>query len=565
MRRLALLVVLATTACSLPLSRDVRAVRAVEAQRRQNGDIQVLPPGPKPGAAPEDIVQGFLGAEASAERRHAIARQFLTAQEAVVWQDTEEVQVYDPDRAVDVQRARLAAGRVTVEVTASVSGRVRADGSYAPQVPARVTEQYVLQRVQGQWRLTDVPNGLRLTSADLNRAYRPSSVYYLAAAVGDTPPHLVPDQVFLPAGNDDVGTLVRRLLAQPSAALRGSVTSSFPAGTRLRSAAINTAGVVTVDLDAPLADVGTAALQAMSAQVVWTLRGLGPAFTGLRLLRNGSPLAVPTVGQVQDAGDWASFDPDGLGTNPPYYFVGARRLRSQVSLPPGPATAGGPADRGSIPVDAVAVSPDRTQFALLARGRAGQVAVRTGPLRGPYAVGPTARGLTSPTWGSAQYGLWMLQDGHQVVLLRPGSAELMQVTVLGQPTGRLQGLAMSRDGARAALVVAGQLWVGRVEVVAGQPRIVSLTVVLPTLSAVTAVAWSSATELAVIGAVSRPAQVLRVAVDGSSVTVLSSSGLAPTTVAASPAGLLVAAGPGLYLAGRGFGRIQAGSLPVYPG
>jgi hypothetical protein len=565
-RPLTVLVVLAATACSLPLSRDIHAVRAVEAQRRQSGDIQVLPPGPKPGATPEDVVQGFLGAEANAESGHAIARQFLTAPEAVAWRDGEEVQVYDPDRAVDIQRARSGSSdRVTVEVTAFVSGRVRADGAYAAQVPAKVTERYVLQRVQGQWRLTDVPNGLRLTSADLNRAYRPSGVYYLATDVGDSPPHLVPDQVFLPVGTDDVGTLVRRLLAQPSAALRGSVTSAFPADTRLRSAAINTAGVVTVDLDVPLAEDRTAALQAMSAQLVWTLRGLGPAFTGLRLLRNGSPLAVPTVGRVQDAGDWASFDPDGLGTSPPYYFVGSRRLRAQVSLPPGPATAGGPADRGAIPVDAVAVSPDRTQYALLARGRGGAVVVRTGPLRGPYTTGRTVTGLSSPTWGSAQYGLWLLQDGRQVVLLRPGSTDLQQVTVLGQPAGRLQALAMSRDGARAALVIAGQLWVGRIEVVGGMPRIVSLTVVLPTLSAVTAVAWSSATELAVLGTVNRPAQVLRVAVDGSSVTALSSSGLTPTTVAASPAGLIVESGTGLYLAGRGFSRVQDGALPVYPG
>lgn len=567
MRRvLGLVLVLSAAACSLPLPRDVQTVRAVEAQRRERGDIQVLPPGPKAGASPEAVVEGFLGAEANAEGAHGIARQFLTSSEVTAWQDDVEVQVYDPDR-VEVHRVSAANSvHATVEVSSYVTGRVRADGSYTAQTASPVRESYELQRIRGEWRLAHVPDGLRLTPADRERSYQPSSVYYLAQAVADSPAHLVPDQVFLPVGSDRAGSLVRRVLEQPSAALRGSVTSAFPPGTRARSVVVSGSGIVTVDLDGALNAQAAAVREGLSAQLVWTLRGLGASFTGLRVLQNGAPVSVPNEGQVQDASDWNGFDPEGLGPSPPYYFVATHRLRSVLTLPSGAATAGDPGSGGAFSVDAVAVSPDRSQFALLEGQSAGPVTVRTGPVRGPFTTGPTAPGLSSPTWGSGQFGLWMLQARRQVVLLPNGSRSLRAVTVLGQPTGALESLAMSRDGARAALVVGGQPYVGRVEVVSGQPRIVDLSLVLPGLTHATRLAWSSGTELAVLGALTRNAQVLRVAVDGSSVTVVNSAGLAPVSVAASSAGLLLGSGSALYeLAGRGFARVQVGGAPVYPG
>ncbi len=560
-----LVVPLLAAGCSLPLSRRVHEVDAAQPQRRQQGDLQVLPPGPKTGQSPEDVVQGFLGAQANPDDHHAIAREFLTAAAAATWQDDAEVQVYDPD-SLRV-RAVGAEGSPQVTVALTVSGQVRGDGSYLARPATQVAEEYRVARVRGDWRLSQVPAGLRLTPADRDRSYQASSIYYLAPNAGESPLHVVPDEVFVPVGPDPARALVQRLLRPPSRALAGTVTSALPAGTALRSVDLNGSGVVTVDLGAGLEQLPAARRQSLSAQLVWTLRDLGPTFSGLRLLSGGVPLPVPTVGAVQDAGSWNSYDPEGLGPNPPYYFVTARRLRASVALTSGPATAGEAGDRGSVPVDAVAVTPDRTQVALLA-GRAPEpVTVRTGPLRGPaYQEGATAPGLSSPTWGSGQYGLWMLEGGRRVVLMPRGSKTLLAVPVVPQPAGPLQALALSRDGARAALVVGGLLYVGRVEVAGGRPRVAGLTLVLPGLTRATRVAWSSGTELAVLGYLTRPNQVLQVAVDGSSVTTLNSSGLTPVSLAASSAGLVVGSGTALYQAsGRGFVRVQAGGLPVFPG
>jgi hypothetical protein len=566
-RLIAAALVLAATGCSLPLSHDTTTVGEVTAERRQKDDIQVLPPGPKSGQGPEDIVQGFLGAQANAADGHAIARQFLTPGGSATWRDDVGVKVYDPEKLGVQQLPGGTATQVTVQVSSVVSAEVLQDGSYTALAGAPVHEEYSLRRDAGGWRLVRVPAGLRLTAADLARSYEPSTLYYLAPKVTGTAPHLVPDQVFLPAAREPVNALVRRLLAPPSTGLGGSAYSAFPPGVTIRTVSISGAGVVTVDASAGLLKLDPDSRQSLSAQLIWTLRGLGPAFTGLRLLTEGTSLPVPTEGQVQDAGDWSAYDPEGLGPNPAYYFVAARRLRASVALASGPATVDDLNAPGSVPVDQVAVTPDRTQVALLAGTGGGQVTVRTGPLRGPtYTRGPTARGLTSPTWGSGQYGLWMIQSHSRVVLLPRGGKALRTVDVGPLPAGRLSSLALSRDGARAALVVDGRLYIGRVVASEGVPSLEEVSLVLPTLSQVRSVAWVSGIELAVLGSLSNGPQVLRVAVDGSSVSALNSAGLTPGSVAASAAGLLVTSRGVLFTAaGRGFTLVQAGSAPAFPG
>lgn len=558
--------------CSLPVPRGVHPVRSVGVSRDDSGDIQVLPPGPKPGETPEEIVQHFLAAQANAADQHAVARQFLAEPAASTWKDDTGVQVYDPDslRVLALPASPGPAGVTTVEVSATVVGQVREDGSYAarPSVPLR--EAYGLAQVRGEWRLVRVPVGLRLTAADRERSYRPSQVFYLAPASDVVPAHLVPDLVLLPSdtpGALDVDRLVRRLVQPPSVALGRSVSTAFPRGTEVRSVTMSGTGVVTVDLGGPLAALGPTARQGLSAQLVWTLRQLGSTFTGLRLLSNGVPFDVPSEGEVQAAGDWNTYDPEGLGRNPPYFYVASRRLRSSSPLPPGPATSGSPGRGGAFAVDAVAVTPDRSRLALFEGAAPGRVTVHLGAPDGTgYTTGVTAPGLASPSWGSGQDGLWALQQGRSVVLLTDGLRKLVPVTVPGLPAGPLQSLAVSRDGVRVALVVAGRLYTGRVDRTPAGPQVDGLAEVQPGLRDVTRVAWSSSTGLVVLGALTRPRQVLRMSADGSSTTVVNSSGLVPLTVAAAGSALVVGTKDGLYTAsGSGFTAGVAGGAPVFPG
>ena len=561
--------------CSLPLPRGVQVPGKVAAGQRQPRDIQVLPPGPRTDAKPIAVVTGFLGAQSNPDRQHAIARQFLTPARRTSWRDAGEVRVYDP-RTLQVKEKAQLGDQSTVEVSADVTGVIHPDGSYEAMAPAQLIEAYGLRRVdRGPWQLSDVPAGLRLSPADRDRSFRVRRTYFLAPSyAGGRPDHLVADQVLLPIQTDPAPSLVARLLSGPSRLLEGSVLSDVPAGTSARSVTTTAQGMVTVDLSAQVQQLPGAARQGLSAQLVWTLRQLGPAFSGLRLLVDGRPFRVPDTGAEQPSGEWEAYDPDGLGSEPPLSYLADHRLRAVgTSLPPGPATSGSSIDAGSLPVDAVAVTPDGLGVALLTGGPPSTVQVRTGPLRALSYAAPRVRlrGLTSPSWGSGEAGLWLLRG--QDVLLLPAAGPARSVPLGRGVPAPLTSLAVSRDGARLALVAGGRLFVGRVEHGgAGGIRVAGLMAIAPQLAGVTSVAWETGTSLVVLGRVRDALLPVRVAVDGSSFDPLDGPGLPgpPPAVAASPAGVWVTAGAGragrLYrLRGRGFDAGPFGSDPVYPG
>lgn len=569
--------------CALPLPHGVQVPGRVTPEQARARDIQVLPPGPREGASPVDVVEGFLGAQSNPDGRHAIARSFLAPEAQGGWQDEAQTDVYDPQSlaVVGPPAPPPPGGRdATVVVTAAISGVIAPDGHFSAQVPASLSESYRLRReARGQWRLVQVPPGLRLTSADRDRSFRARSTYYIAPTyVKGSAPHLVPDQVLLPVDGDPARELVDRLLKPASAALSGTVSSAAPPGLTAKKVSTSAAGLVEVDLSGQALGLGGSDRQALSAQLVWTLRGLGAGFTGLRLTAVGRTFLVPGEDEVQDNGSWQSWDPEGLAPAPPVYYVQDRRLRVQEGmLPSGPATAGRPGEGQAVAVDDEAVTPDRTRLAVLSRSPAGRRnVIRTGPVTaGTFGQTTPAGSYSSPSWGSGEVGLWFLRDHRDIVLLAPSSRGPVQVVAVDRaPPGALTALAVSRDGARVALVIAGRLLVGRVEPGPGGPRVLGLAEVAPALRGVTDVSWETSTSLFALGLVQGSFVPTRLAVDGSSVLPLDGPGLPTgaraTAVAASPDGVVVAvvssAGPRLYrVGGRGFSVLVAGSAPAYPG
>ena len=567
-RRL-VVVALLVSGCSLPLPDGTRSVEGVSAEQAQaGGGLRVIPPGPRPGMTPEDVVRGFLQAQASFDDRHAIARSYLAVEAASRWDDAAGAEVYEL-KSLEPELARVQGDTATVRVSAQVTGAIGEDGAYRP-LAERGTDTYALRLEEGQWRLAEVPPGLRLTAADRDRSFRPVSLYYPGQVPDSGSPRLVPDRVFLPTGADLADRLVRRLLQPPSDALAGSV--AHQPGLSARSVRTDAAGVVTVELGSRAAELPPEGRATLSAQLVWTLRGLGQRFTGLRLRVDGRPLSVPGEGEVQDDGAWAEYDPEGLGPNPPYLFVGDRRLRANgLTLPSNEATAGDAGQAGTVAVDDVALTPDRTQLALLEGSAPGLVTVRLGTVRGTsFREAVTARDLRSPSFGSGDRGLWLVRDRTDVVLLPPGQDALRPVPVRGRPAGRLGALAASRDGARIALVYGEQLWVGRVEVTGGGPRVNGLRRLDAAGTRVVDVTWVSGTELAVVGSGRTSTgvitQVVRLGVDGSAVDVRGVGNLVATTLTGSGSGLLLGADDVVYsLAGRTPARVSRGSSPAYPG
>jgi hypothetical protein len=430
----------------------------------------------------------------------------------------------------------------------------------------------------GRWVLSAVPDGLLLSTADRDRSFRPHNVYFLAAPIGrpPVPTHLVADPVFVPVTADPADALVRRLLSGPSALLGNSVSTAFPVGTTLlKPVDTAAAGLVTVDVSDQVRLAPPSVKERMSAQLVWTLRGI-PAFSKLRLRSGGKDVGLGSTDSaaLQDRGDWGSYDPDRLPERAPAYYLSGRRLLSLDE------DAAGVPKSGRIarpPIDLAAASPDGQRLAVVTRTSTG-AELRTGAIDGEaFTLRQRAPQLSFLSWGSGEQGVWFLM-GHRV-MLAPDDGPPHEVPVERiAGFGLITGLRVSRDGARVGIIAGGgagaTLLVGRITFDQGRPRIVGLRSVAPGVDSVLDLAWDSATSLVVLGTQAKLAAAIRVAVDGSSAALVvrvSLVGAAPQSIAAAPnrplvVGAVVGRQPALFRDnGRYYASEGPGYAPFYPG
>lgn len=564
-RRACLAGLLLAAGCSLPLPAGVHRPTAVPGQD-QPADLQVLPQGPTAGLSPTAAVAGFLAAQASPTGDYAIARQFLTGAAAGAWSPDLGITIYSPE-SEKVALAPQRQGETSVQVQLRVLGEVDREGHFVPG-QRDAPYFYGVTKTGAGWRVSSVPEGvgLQLTKVDLLRTFAARSVYYLAPQLpgAGQARHLVPDRVFLPSGpGTEVPTdLVRRVFAQPSPALKGAVDGVLPgvgplAVTRSRD------GTVTVTLSEDANGLGADDLRNLSARLVWTLRA-DPLFTGLRLTTTRGILRPKGSSDVQPASAWSGYDPEGLGADPAYFFVARHRLRaSGLQLPASAFTQGPPT---GTPVDTVAVSPRGDRIATLHTvGRV--VEVDLGSSRSAtVTVGARAAGMSSPTWGSGESGLWLLRDQQHVMRLDSSGKHLTPVVIQGRPAGRITSLALSRDGARAALVIDRKVYVAKVVWHAGTARLEGAVKLLDGPGSPSQVVWATPTELVVLQPDQGATALLRLAVDGSSSTTVLTGQLAPTAVAAAGPVLVLASRGALYSVAQGITKVQAtGSQPTFPG
>lgn len=589
-RRLAgLASVLALLMCAscggLPTPQGVRSAENVQAEQTGSPGLQVLPPGPREGATAKELVTGFLDAQSSPEDDYAVARQFLAP--GTEWDPSASALLYRAGTQ-DVDAPEPGVARVGLRVVGQISGA----GAFSLR-DEKVTDDYrIVRDKDGQLRLSGVPAGVRLADIDRTRSFVPRNVYFLGLpAPGESTPHLVADRVFQLSTADPARALVQALLSGPTAALNppgqsGAVETAVPPGTRLRGVAVRD-NVVRVDLSREVLTLDATGRQRLSAQLVWTLL---PAYRGVELLVEGKPLPVSGTGAVQVRDDWAAYGPSGLGPDAPLLYVAGRRLRMLDGQLPASDVTG--AD--GIPVDRAALAPGQRALGVLTDGAgAAPDVVRTGPVTGPFTEALSKPGLTSLTWGSGGWGLWLLQAGRDplvrdpLIWLAPGpgappTARARTIDYEPPPgAGPLAAIVASRDGARMAMVfgvgTARRLYVGRIELSGGRPVVRRVLAVAPAMTGVVDVAWESDTSLVAFGSLKPTSEVLglRVAIDGSSLTPLNTSGL-PTggaiSIAAAPddnplvVGVDVGGKRSLYRPRDGlFVDEGPGTAPFYPG
>ncbi len=211
------LAVLVTGCVTVPTSGHVQSVNVTQSNGGNSQYyLQTIPVPPGHNWSPEQIVSGFLAANASFANNHAVARQYLTRDASQQWQPGLAVTVYS--QIGQAQRLPAEAGQsrqvagtgtINVEVSGTVLGNLSGSGQYSISSRSKDTGQKftLVQQKNKQWRISSLPPQVLLTQSDFVHVYQPRNIYFFDPAMQT----LVPDPVYVPE-EATPAVLVRQLI-----------------------------------------------------------------------------------------------------------------------------------------------------------------------------------------------------------------------------------------------------------------------------------------------------------------------------------------------------------------
>jgi hypothetical protein len=532
---LLVLLVLPLSACvQIPDSGPVRAGPEVSAE--DEPELRYVPSGPRPGADPAAVVNGYLYAMRAYPANPGIVRQFLTERAAGTWSPSAGTQIYTESPELE----DLGGGRVRMETDLLARLTSRGTWTEPPHGRQLLRQQFRLRREGGEWRITNPASGLLVPEYDFDRYYRPYSLYFF------DPAHrvLVPDPVYLPEGDQTATLLLRGLLQGPTPWLRGAVDSELPPTSQADvSVPVTDAGVAQVQLGSQARGLGAAERDRLAAQLTWTLRQV-PEVESVRVTVNGAPLPLEGGGALTDVRASADYDPaDSAASQALFALRGSQVVtvdRAEGIAHPLPGRFG----TGRVPVSAFAVERTaQTVAAVTGGGTRVEVApIGSGESRVWFRRGRDLLGLQWDIHGL----LWAVdrtRTGSRVYVMRDG--RWAPVTLGPGAPDDIRAFSLSRDGLRLAVVegrgAASRVLLGRVRRPAGGALALSVDhwrEVEPgatTLGGFVDVAWSGPTALTV-AAVGRTGstETFTMSIDGSTVEPGALLDLGVTSVADAP-------------------------------
>jgi hypothetical protein len=526
---LALALLLVLSACStVPMTSPTVQVTQAPARPPQVVGIEPLPP--EPGATPEEIVRSFIDAAASVRPGHPVAREYLAPEPRGSWSDEAGITVIGPDYAT------VTTETGAVQVTASPVGTIDERGVFSVGGSDTLTRQFTVEQVDGEWRISDPPDGLIILEPDFQRLYEEVAAYFIEP----TRQRVVPDPRYLITGEAQPDALVLRLLDGPSATLGAGVQNPL-SGVHLRSAVTVEGQSAIVDLTG-LPTEPAPVLSEICAQLVWSLTRLRQTtIRSVQISVDGEPVDVDGVPRLQTQEDWIAFDPDAVPLESVGHYVSGGALHTVTAGEPTP----GPAGTGVYGLADAAVSVDarsgQLSFLVGVRSDAGGATLLAGPYSGELAPVLSAARLSSPTVAATRSEVWVVRDGTSVVRVQ-ASGSPQAVTAPTLPgLGVADALRLSPDGVRAALVLEGPggrtLYMGTVvRAEDGSVALRDFRAIAPELSQVVDVAWRDSGHLLVLAGDEGRVLPYTVGLDGWGLAEVPTAGLPsqPQSIAGAP-------------------------------
>ena len=571
----------------VPTSGHVQAVNATQGGAGGGQSyLQPIPVPPGHGWTPQQIVSGFLAANASFANGHAVAREYLLPSASQGWRPGWAVTVFAQNPSIVSpppyipQQSFKTANTTAVEVSGTVLGTVSNSGQYAisPQSQAATQEEkFGLIKQGGEWRISTLPSVVLLTQADFLHVYQPRNIYFFDPAMQV----LLPDPVYVPqeaTPADLVTQLLRVMLATPSGWLLDAAQTAFPGGTRLLNVSLD-GGTAIVNLGGAATNASADRLRQMSAQLVWTLVGSSsdePSIQSVELEVNGRPWTLPGSGSpVQQIGSYGAYVPAAPAHASFYYADGRGAVRSlsgtaQANAPQG-ATVPGQAGTGQTPLTQVAVSPDGQYVAGLGPGGVLYTAgLAKGASLAQRATGP----FTSLSWDTHD-DLWAVGSGGQVWIVPARAGTAVQVATNLLPGKQVTALKVAPDGVRCATLVSGsggsQLMVAAIVRSGSQAYLRPALPISAQSSHFTALTWYDADHVIALSQSSGNPVLDEIAINGGTpFPVPAEAGIVSITADGSSNPLVAGLSNGQMstlasLGGLWSGVVGAGHDPAYPG
>lgn len=568
-------VLLAASCATLPEESQPAAVPQQELGLITNPDLQQ----PPRDLDPLTVVRDFVRASAQPIGNNAAARMYLDDAAMKSWQPTKVMNVIE-DQFNTVYSTGSdqpsSPNDVVVVVRGTALGTLNADSSFIPSRSAYELKLRVHKQSDGQWRIGNPPTSIVVPYSDFTANYVRAPIYFFAPDSTT----IVPDLRYV-AGKPQAGLparVVSLLLAGPSDQLVGAVRSPLPEDASIEGNVVtNPDGALVVSLTG-IGDQTPETKKLIAAQIVLSLQSV--TTNRIRLLSDGNPLVAGhqdwLFTDVPSYTSLASPSADQAGL-----MVSGGRIRSLADGAP----ISGAAGQGVYQVAGAAQSIDGKQLAIV-ENLGDREQLRIGPYGGQaQPVNLFGATLARPTWrptttadGTAGE-VWTVVDGQSVVRVArtPDGGWTGQAVNAEEvlAVGPITALRLSRDGARAALVVNGQLLVASVvrtqdSVTLRSPRILGVGA----LSGVVDVDWLSQDSL--VAATTMPSQpVVKVPIDGLRLDAFNSSNLTPPVYAitAAPGRPIVVADTGGLWTASDVGQVWrphphgVGShlAPFYPG
>lgn len=484
--------VLALAGCmGIPTSGPVEAGEVVLPEQGTSIPIAY---GPTVDASPEEIVNGFLRAAAvGVYDDYATAMEFLTGTAAKQWRPRTTITIYD----TGVPQVRMVESDGVAAVSVEASATVDDAGRYTESPPdaAAVKQDLVLgQNGAGQWRITDLPDGVLMSRSGFETSHREVGIYFATLDRAA----LVPEMRWF-AESKLLDGAVQALVAGPSPWLRDGVVTGVPDGVRPPAGVLlDSDNTVTVNLTSNLANPADSQDRSLlQAQLVATINSTHVAFKGVRVTVND---------QSSEAVETLNLPVDPAPTGGPYVLAAGTDGTTVLAEVTGGEVVPveGAAPLTGLVASSPAVSLDGTIRAVL---DGGQRLVVLPPDSAPPVEVHAGTALLAPSVD--RYGWIWTGERQSVGALAAVSAsgEVVPVTADWLAGREVRSVRVSRDGSRIAVAYQSPAGPSVIEVASvvrdddGRPQSLGeeRLVVGASLTDVTEVAWLDAATLAVLG------------------------------------------------------------------